>query len=124
MLKQTALIFGLGLSLALAGCAQTETGIPTPDQTIDQAKTESPDAQKRSDRPRPGQRGDGQRRTPPEASFAVCASAALGSACSVETPRGTREGVCRTFPNDDRAFCAPQRGEGGRGEGRRPRGGQ
>jgi len=122
MLKQYGLIIGLGLALSLAACAQTETEFPASDIT----KTESSEAEKRPEgqRPQQGQRGDGQRRTPPEAAFAACASLAAQSACSVETPRGTRAGVCRTRPGDDRAFCAPQRPEGGRGEGRgegRPR---
>ena len=124
MLKQTALILGLGLTLTFAGCAQTEAELPTPEQ----AKTENSDAEKQSEGQRPrGQRGDDQRRTPPEAAFTACESVALGSACSVETPRGTRAGICRTFPNNDRAVCAPDRpegGRGGRGEGRPRPGGQ
>ena len=144
MLKQTALIFGLGLTMVLAGCAQKAAEAPTPAP----AKTESSDAEKPSDRPqRDGQRGDGQRgdgqrgdgqrgdgqrgdgqfRTPPEAAYTACASLAAESACTVETPRGTRDGVCRTRPGDERAFCAPQRPDGargGRGEGRPRPGGQ
>lgn len=136
MFKQTALILGFSLTLALAGCAQTEAELPQ----VEQTKTESPDADKstQGQRPqqgqrqgqgqRPGQRPDGQRRSPPEAAYAACASLAAQSACSVETPRGVRNGVCRTRGDDSRAFCAPERPQGDRGErgeGRRPRpGGQ
>jgi len=121
MLKQYVVIFGLGLTLSLAGCAQTETEVPA----TDQAKSESADAEKRTESQRPrGDRGDRQGRTPPEAANTACASLAA--------PRGTREGICRTRPGDERAFCAPQRPNGARGEGRgegrgerrRPGGGQ
>ena len=116
MLKQYTMIIGLGLTLGLAGCAQTNKDLPSSEQVI----TESPDIAKTEEGQRRRGNRDGQRRTPPAEAYAACASLALESACSFESPRGTRAGVCRVRPNDDRAICAVPRPEGGR----RRRGGQ
>ena len=115
MFKQYAIIIGLGLSLGLTACAQS-----TDVQSAEQAKPTSSDAAKSGERrgPRAGREG----RTLPEAAYAACDNLEAQSACTVETPRGTRDGVCRVREGDTRAVCFPSRPEGGRREGGRPEG--
>lgn len=117
------MIIGLGLSLGLTACAQSADVQPA-----EQAKTTSSDAAKSGERSgeRRGFRGNREGRTPPEAAYAACENLEAQSACTVETPRGTRDGVCRIREGNDRAVCMPsrpegRRSEGGRPEGRRPR---
>ncbi len=119
MFKQYAIIIGLGLSLGLTACAQS-----TDVQSAEQAKPTSSDAAKSGERSgeRRGPRAGREGRTPPEAAYAACDNLAAQSTCTVETPRGTRQGVCRIREGNDRAVCMPSRPEGGRRpEGRRPR---
>lgn len=131
MFKQTALIIGLGLSISLTACSPSSSSAPdtasTPDtgSTPEASKPEAPRTGENREARREGG-GEGRRegRTPPEAAYAACASAAAQSSCSFETPRGTRNGVCRTRKGEDRAICAvqrPERSDGQRPEGRRPR---
>ena len=121
MLKQYTLILGLGLTLSLGACSQSETDTKTTEPVQQtQAPQISPQEGVRQDkrqRPANGRKG----RTPPEAMFTACADLAIGNACSVETPRGTREGVCFMREGDERALCRPQRPQGGQGNrGDRP----
>ena len=109
MFKQYVLVLGLGLTLGLTACAQSGTSLPEPDQ---QSKPESTQTKESRDRQRPRRGGEG--RTPPEAAFAACATLAAESACSFETPRGTRTGVCRTREGLDRAICVGERPQGRR----------
>lgn len=124
MMKQYALILGLGLSLGLMGCTQSEADISTElpqverskpvSSQAEQSKQDSSKAEKPSERRRP--QGGGEGRKPPEAAYAACDNLAAESACTVETPRGSRTGVCKIREGNDRAVCA-----GPRPEGRRPR---
>ncbi|MEP3892289.1 MAG: hypothetical protein ABJN69_17650 [Hellea sp.] len=54
------------------------------------------------------QRGDGERRGPPPEAYAACASAALNDSCSVETPRETLAGTCKTDRREQRLLCVPE----------------
>ena len=119
MFKQYAIIIGLGLSLGLTACAQS-----TDVQSAEQAKPTSSDAAKSRERSgeRRGPRAGREGRTLPEAAYAACDNLEAQSACTVETPRGTRDGVCRVREGDTRAVCFPSRPEGGRREGGRPEG--
>lgn len=119
MLKQYTLILGLGLTLSLGACSQSETKTPEPVQQTQTSKTNPQDGARQDRRQRPANGREG--RTPPEAMFTACADLAVGDACSVETPRGTREGVCFMREGDERALCRPQRPQGGQGDrGERP----
>ena len=128
MLKQATLLLGLGLAISLTACSQAKPSASAPPP----AKTSSPDTPKTDSTRNPAGResGEGRRpggretRTQPEAVFTACESLAVGASCSVETPRGTRKGICRQRKGAERAFCAGERPSGarpeGRGEGQRP----
>ena len=136
MLKQYAVIIGLSLSLGLTACAQS-TDVPQAEQAKTEPSTSEkaaePNAPRANREGRAGREGRGGRegregrggregRTLPEAAYAACDNLEAQSACTVETPRGTRDGVCRVREGDTRAVCFPSRPEGGRREGGRPEG--
>lgn len=122
MLKSYALILGTGLALTLAACAPPAAE-QTPAETtqVEQVKPQTPETRPRNTQGQEGRQNpnaDGQRRAPPEFVYAACDGLAADAACSFETPRGTREGVCRTRKDETRALCATPRPEGaGRGTG-------
>ena len=133
MIKQYTVILGLSFSLALTACAQStdapqaEQAKPETSQTQQSPEPRSPRAgqgprAKHPERPGSGGRGGREGRTPPEAAYAACDNLDVQSVCTVETPRGTREGVCRVREGDERALCMPSRSEGRRPEGRRQEG--
>ena len=130
MLKKYTVIIGLSLSLGLTACGQSSVAPkaeqakpvlletkPTPSEAEKSTKTKTPRANREGQAGREGR----QRRKPAESAYAACDNLEVKSACSVETPRGTREGFCRVRAGDERAVCFPKRPEGGRNEGRRPR---
>ena len=135
MLKQYAVIIGLSLSLGLTACGQSsdapqaEQAKPESSTTEKAAEPNAPRANREGRAGREGRanregragRGGREGRTPPEAAYAACDNLEAQSACTVETPRGRRDGVCRVREGDERAVCFPRRPEGGRNEGRRQR---
>ena len=133
MIKQYTVILGLSFSLALTACAkstdapQAEQATPETSQTQQSPESRSPRAGQgpragQDGRPGSGGRGGREGRTPPEAAYAACDNRDVQSVCTVETPRGTREGVCRIREGDERTVCMPSRSEGRRPEGRRDEG--
>ena len=120
MFKQTAFILGLGLAFSLTACAKagptTETSAQSEQSKPVQSSPEQSNPRSSGERRGPpgGREGRGQGRTPPEAVYTACASAAIGSSCTIETPRGTRTGTCRTREGEDRAVCRVARPDGAR----------
>ena len=110
MSKQYALKFWCGLPLGLAACAPPATE-PTPVEAsqAEQVKPDSPDARARENRPR--RNADGGRPSPPEIAYAACPDLVVEAACSFETLRGTRTGVCQTREGESRAVCFVQHPE-------------
>lgn len=58
-------------------------------------------------RAEPPNGGEGSRRGPPPEAFEACTGAAEGEACSVDTPHGTLEGICKQHPDGDGLLCVP-----------------
>lgn len=56
----------------------------------------------------PPTRDGGERRGPPPEAYAACASAALNDSCSVETPRETLTGICKTDRRKQSLICVPE----------------
>ena len=138
MLKKYTVIIGLSLSLGLTACGPSSE-VPQAEKAKPEISTSEKAAEPRTPRAnregraggegranpegRANRQGRGGRegRTLPEAAYAACDNLEAQSACTVETPRGTRDGVCRVREGDERAVCFPRRPEGGRNEGRRQR---
>ncbi|MEP6343071.1 MAG: hypothetical protein ABJ275_07125 [Maricaulaceae bacterium] len=121
MLKQYTLILGLGLTLSLGACSQAETNTKTsePVQQTQAPKAKPQDGARQDRRQRPANGREG--RALSEFMYASCDGLAVGDTCSVETPRGTREGVCFMREGDERSLCRPKRPQGGQGDrGERP----
>lgn len=56
--------------------------------------------------------GRGNRQGPPEEAFTACEGLSQGDECTVQTPRGTLNGVC--VSRSDKTFCVPEgHGRGG-----------
>lgn len=58
-----------------------------------------------------GQQGQRMGQGPPQEAFDACDGLAANSECSVTTPRGTLEGICRDMPEG--RVCVPAHGPGG-----------
>jgi len=100
MFKQSALILGVSLSLALSACSKTET---SPTEPVQKEQAEKPMPAKTEQKP------DRERRTPPEAFYTACEGLEIGNACTIETKKGTRTGVCHVRKDETRALCRPDR---------------
>lgn len=93
----------LTLSFGMASCAAAESEPPNEKQTTSE----------RGDRPQKGAKGEkGERRKPPQEAFDACADKAVEAACTFITPRGEREGTCKSGRGEDKEtlICAPARG--------------
>ncbi|MGE4421748.1 MAG: DUF1566 domain-containing protein [Pseudodesulfovibrio sp.] len=53
-----------------------------------------------------GMNGPSGRRRPPPEAFTACESKSQGDGCTVQTPHGTLQGICRNLP--DGTVCVPQ----------------
>ena len=58
---------------------------------------------------------------PPPEALAACSQADLNESCSVDPPRGSLEGTCRTPPGQSMLACVPEGGPPGRAAGAPPR---